>query len=138
MKQLIPALALTLLLSACGLRVPTITAGSLEIYQNGKIASIHQLKAEEVMALAEWFQASSAGWKQTAAVHPPATIVRLRHLDDNATVLNVLPAAAIVTNASGQYEKILSPEEEAHLRFIIGETKAGTPSPPTRAAKPHE
>ena len=123
MKRLFFLLPLLLLLGGCGPRVPTVLAGSLEIYQGGKIVSMRQLTNEEVMAFAEWFVATPDGWKPHTGTVTPVTLVRLHHPDEAVSSLNILPASAILRNASGQFEKALSPQEATQLQAMIAGTK---------------
>jgi len=113
MTKLICALALALLLSACGLNVPNAASGSVELYQGGKMTSLRQLTPVEARAISDWFKANRSGWNSSFVSHTPDMMIRLRHSNRETTVINLFTTTAIVSNSGGQFMKTLTDEEVA-------------------------
>jgi hypothetical protein len=130
MPKLLCLLALTLLLSGCGMAVPAANSGAVETYRNGQMTSLRQLTRDEARAFSSWFQTHSGRWNRTYTADSPATLIRLKHSNSETTVINFLGATAVVRNSSGQFRKLLSIDEEAELRKLVEGPASGNRTAP--------
>lgn len=120
MPKLIGALALSLLLGACSPNVPTAKRGAVDFYRDGQMTSSRALEEKEARGVAAWITAHSSGWSRSQVSDAPVVMIRLRHSNREATLINLSGSTVIVSNSSGQFRKTLTPQEEADFRQIAG------------------
>ena len=84
--------------------------------------SSRQLVEAEARAVTAWCTANGSGWSRTTSSPAPALMIRVKHSNFETTVINLSGNTVVVTNASGQFRKELSPADAAHLRELAGET----------------
>lgn len=118
---IICALAFSLLLGACRPNVPTAKRGSVETFQDARMISSRPLVEKEARAVTAWFRTNGSGWSRNMGAAPPTLMIRVKHSNSETTVINLSGTTVIVTNASGQFRKDLTPAEAAHLRELAGE-----------------
>lgn len=118
--KLICALALSLLLGACSPNVPTAKRGAIDFYREGQMTSSRGLVEKEARGIAAWITAHGSGWSRSQVSDTPAVVIRLLHSNREATLINLSGSTVIVSNSSGQFRKVLSPQEAADFRQIVG------------------
>ena len=113
--QLIGALLLTVLLTACSPNVPTAKRGSVETYREGRMVSSRALAETEARAVTAWFKSNGTGWSSGGGAEPPAVMIRVQHSNRETTLINLSGTTVVVTNSSGQFRKTLTPAAAADL-----------------------
>ena len=117
-------LLLALLFGACSPNVATAKRGSVETFQDGRMISSRPLVEKEAQAVTAWFKTNGSGWSRTMASPAPTLMIRVKHSNFEITVINVSGTTVVVTPASGQFRKDLTPAEAAQLRELAGEPPA--------------
>lgn len=110
---------LALFLTGCKFTLPQVSSASLEQYGTGLSLQVKELTPNQVRALSAWFTQHDSGWSSSVVSYVPNLLIRAKHTDGDASVINIMSDRVVVYNRSGQYQQQFTPGELAEMRRIV-------------------
>lgn len=113
------SLFVAVLLVACKVDVPEISAATVTRYSAGAPGASTPLTAEQRTALSTWFKQHRSGWSSSHTTYAPALEADLTHENGAVSVVNILASKIVVSGSFGQYERKCNKKDIATLRTML-------------------
>ena len=103
--------SILLLLAACNFSLPPVSSAVVEQSSSGKQIPKVELTQSQINAFSGWFAQHSSGWSSSVVSYVPTLVVRAKHSNGEASVVNVLGNSVVVYNNAGQFIQQFSEPE---------------------------
>ena len=107
------------LLCGCEFNLPPAISADIEIFRIDKTTRV-ELSASQFQLLIAWFSSHRSGWSSSQVSYVPVSLVRVRHVNGDVSVVNVMKSMVVVYNRSGQFTQNFSGEDINALRRAVG------------------